>query len=210
MAIIQLPTGLLCGQFAISQRRFDMDEMSEESGDALARLLGPPRWGLVLAAPSNGLSQANAALWSSMVLRLRGRVNHLAAYDIVKQAPRGSFRGNPTLVGAHAGGLSTLVINGGSGQAGQTFLSGDWVGVGSGLGSQVVNVVADAVANGSGQVTLTVEPPLRLAWPNGTAIVWDKPLIYYKAVSQAVSWDYRPGWNTLRGFQGEFVEQWNA
>ena len=66
--------------------------------------------------------------------------------------------------------------------------------------------MADATANGSGVIALTVEPPLRTAFSNGAAVTWDKPIAYYKQAA-APSWAYKPG-RTMGGFALDLLESW--
>lgn len=210
MAIITMPAIVAanCGEFSIGQRRFDLEEMSESSGATQARVLGPPRWQLSISSPSVGMSLAVASEWEAMLMLLRGKVNHLAAWDIVRFAPRGTCRGVMTLSGAHAQGATSLLIAV-TGQSGLTLLKGDWLQLGTGTTSQLFKLVADATA-GASNITVTVEPPVRPVggFAGGTSVTWDKPLCHYKLASEAPSWSYRPGFNTQTGFALDLVEQW--
>lgn len=208
MSIITMPTGLLFGDFTIGQRLFDLTEMSESSGATATRLMGPPRWTLAIAAPSNGVDMAQAGLWESMLLQLRGGVNHLAAWDIVRNAPRGTARGTMAVNGAHSAGANAMNITGSGVSA--TLLAGDWLQISSGLAGQTVKVVADITANGSGNFTgVQIEPPLRNGYSGGVSITWDKPLIHFKLSSPSPSWSYNAENNTLRGYALDFTEQWS-
>lgn len=209
MAIITMPTNLILGSFNIAQARFDLSEMSETTGASQDRSFGPPRWRLSISAPS-ALSIESSAVWEALILKLRGRVNHLAAWDIMKPAPRGTMRGTLTLSGAHAQGATVLNITGGAGQAGTTLLAGDWIQVGSGTGGQLFKVVTDATANGAGLIAATVEPPVRpvAGFAGGTAVTWDKALGHYKVTTQAPQWGYVPSVNAQSGFALDLMEQW--
>lgn len=206
MAIIAIPTGLRIAECSIGQARYDMVELSDASGHAAARLFGPPRWRVSLrSAPALLLPQA--AQWEAMLLQLRGGVNHLSVYDPVRQVPQGSMRGTLTLSGAHSAGAVALTVTGGAGQAGTTMKTADWLQVGTGLGtSQLVKVMADATANGSGVIALTVEPPLRTAFSSGAAVAWNRPLAYYKQ-ADAPTWTYGPGL-TAGGYAVDLLESW--
>ena len=208
MAIIAMSTSLRCGMYAFGQRRFDVAEMSDSTGATQARLLGPPRWTLSMAAPNIGLSEADAAVWETMILSLRGGVNFLSAWDIVKNAPRGTCRGTMTLSGAHAQGATTVLIAV-TGQSGLTLVPGDWLQIGSGTTGQLVKVMAGGTA-GAATISVVVEPPIRPAagYAGGTAVTWDKALGHYKLVSPAAQWNWVPGMNTVAGFAIDLVEQW--
>jgi hypothetical protein len=207
VSIITLPTGIYFGSFVISQKRFDLKEMSDTTGTAKERLMSPPRWRLSIGAPSIGVGYTQAALWKNMVLQLRGSINHLAAYDVAQPVPVGTMRGAPVLSAQLAAGATSMSIT--AGTANGTLKVGDWLQIGTGLGSQLVSVAADVTLNGSGAGTVTFEPPARVTFPaTTTAITWDKPVAYYKQVSDSASWAYTPGALLVQGFNLDLMEQW--
>jgi hypothetical protein len=189
VAVITMPTNLPVAECSFGQVRYDLTETSDATGSQSARILAPPRWKLSMASGPL-LSTDHFGLWSSMLMQLRGKVNTLAAFDTVRTEPAGTMRGTMTLNGAHAAGATTLSVVA-SGQASKTLLRGDMLQIGTGLGtSQTVMVMADATSNGSGVISLTVEPPLRAAYSGGTAVAWQRPLIYCKLVNESTSWTY--------------------
>lgn len=195
------------------QQRYDIATASDGTGNGQDRLGGPPRWRLSIAAPA-GLEIDDALLWETLLLQLRGRVNHLSAWDPKRPAPRGTARGTMTLNGAHALGATTLnIIVTGTGQVGNTLLPGDPLQVGTGLGtSQLVRVVVGGTfANtaGNSTVSVTVEAPLRTAFSGGATVTWDKALAYFKTMGEGlVLWTYH---NRLieQGFALDLIERWN-
>lgn len=205
MSIITLPAGIYFGAFAVSQKRFDLKETSAATGDARERLIAPPRWRLRFAPPTTGVPYSQAGLWKTMLLQLRGGINHLAAYDVAQPAPAGTMRGAPVLSGTAAAGATSMGVSGAT--AGGTLLPGDWLQVGTGLGSQLVAVSA-AVTLAGGAGTIQFEPPLRQAYGAGTAVLWDKPVAHYKMMSDAPEWAYTPGAFLMTGFACDFMEQW--
>ena len=208
MSVIALPTGLMIGAFSMGQKRFDLTEVSDSGGSTAARLLGPPRWVAGLSSPQGGIDLAAASLWEALVLQLRGQVNHLALYDLVRVAPRGTCRGTMTLNALAAQGATSIVIAV-TGQNGLKLLTGDWLQIGSGTGGQLVKVMADATANAA-TITVTIEPPIRPAagFAGGTAVTWDKALGHYKMVSEAPTWTYDAGNLAVSGFAIDLLEQW--
>lgn len=208
MAIIALPTGLTFGTFRISRRRYDYDEVSEATGNVATRPTGNPRWALSVASPRR-MNQTQADLWLPMLMKLRGRINHLEAWDVFRPAPVGTMRGTLTLSSPCAVGATSLVITGGAGQAGTTLRPRDWLQVGAGLGSQLVMVTDLATANGSGVVTVNIANEMRLAWSAGTAVAWDKPKGYFKLMSDSPGWEYDAGMaDGVSGIELDFLEQW--
>lgn len=189
MAVITMPVNLRCASGCrIEQITTDSVGLSDPGGNSQARTYGVPRWSLSLAAPA-AMTDADAGLWKAMLLTLRGSVNFLAAFDPSRPQPRGSLRGALTLASAAAIGASAIAITGGGGQAGKTLVIGDWLQIGTGLGSsQLVMCVAPATADGAGACTVTVEPPLRLAFGGGAAVTWDRPLAYFRKPPGRVGW----------------------
>ena len=87
---------------------------------------------------------------------------------------------------------------------------GDWLQIGTGIGtSQLIKVAADAAANGSGVITVSIEPPMRLAFSSGTPVTWDKPVAYYKANGNRATYRPEPGSLLYSGHSLDLIEQWN-
>lgn len=229
MTVINMSTALSVGQASIGQARFDMVEQSEITGSQSVRSFGPPRWSMSLRS-RDVISFTDAKLWEAMVFSLRGRVNHLAAFDPGRPTPQGTYAGTMQLDAAVAAGATSMTINGGT--VG-TLVTGDWLQIGTGLGtSQLVKVMADATSvpsgssafawdnagvfswtnggaftwNVTGVITVTFEPPARQAFGVGTAVTWDHPVAYYKAQSANTQSTYTPGFVGSGGYALELLE----
>lgn len=207
MSVLTIPTGLKVKRISWGQRRFDLDFSGGDAGVSQVRILGPARWYAALACPDY-LSAAEAAIWRDLILRLQGRVNQLAMYDMANQAPRGTMRGTLTLNSSAALGATSLSVTGGAGQAGTTLLTGDWIGVGSGSTRQLVSVAADATANGSGVISLTIAQPMRLAQSGGAAVTWDKPTCLMRQTGSDSTWDFER--KARNGFSLDLIESWES
>ena len=206
MSIITLPVGIYFGEFAISQKRFDLKEVSSSTGYTAERMIAPPRWKVRMAPPQVGIPYEQAGLWKTMMLNLRGGVNHLAIYDVAQPAPAGTMRGSPILAAQAAAGATTMQIT--NGTAYGTLKAGDWLQLGSGLTSQLIAVTIDITLNGSGAGTVTFEPPLRSTYSSSTIVTWDKPVANYKMATDAPEWAYVAGAFLMNGFACDFMEQW--
>ncbi len=183
-----MPSTLAVAEFSFGQRRFDVAAISDATGDQQARLFGPPRWTCSVQAPG-ALPREQAVVWQTMLLQLRGRINHLAVWDRTGPSPRGTMRGTLTLNSTVAAGATSATITGGSGQANTTLKAGDKLQFASGVGSsQLVQVTSDAVASGSGIITVTFEPPARIQFGAVTAVTWDRPVAYFKVQQDETSW----------------------
>jgi hypothetical protein len=204
MAVITMSTSLILGRQVFKQRRFDISEISDATGKMAVRLFGPPKWGMTIGSPAS-MSMLNGSLWESMLLRLRGGVNVLAAWDVNKPAPLGTMRGTPTL-SAHATAGATSIALTGTG-ASTTLKQGDWLQVGTGHGtSQLVKVVADVTFSGGGTGSVTIEPPIRKQINSGSSVYWDKSLGYYRMVGNEVTWNAVPGAILTEGYGAELLE----
>lgn len=199
MAIVTLPTSLRLGAGSgMGQARFDSVSRSDPTGAEQARLFGPPRWLLRLVQPSN-LAAAEAAAWRALLVQLRGRVNHLAAWDPGQLAPRGTLRGSLTLSGGLSVGATSLALSGSTG----TLLRGDMLQIGSGLGtSQLVMVTVDGT-----QAAVTFEPPIRTAMSSGTAVTWDRPATHFRVTTESAQWTYARG-RVVTGMSLDLMESW--
>ena len=180
MTVLTLPSNLDVMRVDWGQRRFDLRFDSGDAGTGQTRILAPARWTAGLVCPDQ-LSQAAAAVWRDLILRLQGRINQLALYDLGNPAPRGTMRGTLTLSTAAAVGDVALAISGGAGQAGTTLLAGDLLGV----GSLLLQVGADCTANGSGVVTVPIVNRLRTAQSSGASVTWDKPTAEFRLATHS-------------------------
>ena len=208
-AVVTLSSGILFGpNCGMGELRHDGSDVADSTGDVQVRLYGHPRWTLSLVSPSR-LRNAEAAKWRSLVLSLKGRINVLAAGDVVQTVPRGTMRGSITLRSSHAAGAETLLLTAGSGQAATTILAGDFLQVSTGYGtSQLVCATADATANGSGQIDVPIAHPLRDAYASGIAVAWDHPLGYFRMMQERNSWLYSGTGLHQSGYSIDLVEQW--
>lgn len=213
MSIIALPATLRLGAGGgMGQARFDLLSQSDSSGSQQVRVLAPPRWTLRLVQPEH-MAQAEGSAWLALCLQLRGRVNLLAAWDPARPAPAGTLRGNLTLASAAAVGAVAVSVTGGAGQAGNTVVQGDWLQIGSGLGtSQLVMCTGAATADAAGLVAIAFEPPLRAAFATATAVTWDKPLAYYRQQTDAATWTVANGGRAgplFTGLSMDLMESWS-
>lgn len=207
MAIVTIPAGLYMSALTIRQRVFNVQEVSEVTG-SVAERIGVARWIAGIKSPDR-MTESQAALWTAMAIQLRGRINHLALYDVVRPVPVGTMRGSLTLNGTHAGGSATLSITGGAGQAGTTLKAQDWLQIGAGVGSHFCMVTADATANGSGVISVNIEPPLRAQITSGVVVAWNQPLCHMKRSDAGdVGWNYERGNLGRGGVVLDLIEQW--
>lgn len=153
-----------------SYRANNRVQVSPLSGSVQTIELPGMRW--VLSCRFPHLYEADHGAMEGFLARLRGQAHRFTCFDFSAPVPRGTMRGTLTTVGSTAAGATTITITGGGGQAGATWLVGDKFAV----AGELKIVVLAATANGSGQVTLTFEPPMRATVATGAAVTWDRPL----------------------------------
>ena len=127
---------------------------------------------------------ASAARIEAFLASFRGQVNTINLWHFVRPQPRGTMRGTPTLAGAVAQGAAVLSIQA---MAGDTLLAGDMVGV----GGLLLMVQDDAVADGTGLMSLSIVNRVRVAQLSGAAVTWDKPTAPFRMLSHS-GVDYIP------------------
>lgn len=199
MSIIQIPAGLKIAQQVWGQQRNDLEFRSIFGAQAIEGT--GPLW--VASITATPYKHGQAGMWQSLMLALRGRVNQLAMWNMERPAPAGTMRGSMSLSAAAPGGSTALAIVS-AGQAIKTLLAGDFVGLGSGLNQQVVMVTSNAVSNGSGVITINIEPPLRYSFAAGSGIAWDRPTALFRRKTSLSSWDISPG--ILSNMMLDFLE----
>jgi len=118
--------------------------------------------------PLRNLTPADAAKMRAFYARLRGRAGRFYLYNFAHPSPRGTASGSAFVKGASQAGTS-LAIDGLA--AGATLLAGDFFEV----SGELKVVVADVTANGSGEMTLTFEPPLRASPGDNATVTLTQP-----------------------------------
>lgn len=112
MSIITLPADMVApASVSIGQGRYDLIESSDATGSEAARLLGPSRWRMSVRS-IDAMTPAQAGRWQALLLKLRGRVNHLEAYDYARPAPAGTLRGTLSLNASASAGATSIVLAG--------------------------------------------------------------------------------------------------
>lgn len=137
--------------------------------------------------------EADTVLIQAHLMKLRGRANRSLIYNFARPTPRGTIAGTPLVNGASQTGAA-LAIDGCT--VGTTLLAGDFIGVAVGSGTELKMVTADATANGSGEMTLAIEPPLRASPSDNAAITTTRPTARFMLTSDDVQWLTKPGVRT--------------
>lgn len=202
MSIITFPSAMGTAMMTWGQQRRDTAYSSVFGSQAVE--VSPPLWAVSLTSPP--MKESTSGTWKALLMQLKGRTNQLELWDMGRAAPQGTMRGTMTLNSAAAQGDVALSIIAGT-EAAKTLLAGDLLGIGSGITQQVVMVMADATANGSGIIAVTVQPPLRNAFSGGAAVTWDKPKALFRQGQIGTQWEYSSG-QLVSGFALDLIEDW--
>ena len=135
------------------------------------------RWEAEITLPPMTLDQARA--WEAFFISLRGR--------------KGTFiMGHPLhnvlVTGVELDGIanaraSEISVTGGTGQ---TINAGEYFQIGTGLDSRIHQVVETITMDGTD--TLTIEPPLRTSYADGTTLDFTQPKGVWRLSSNDVEW----------------------
>lgn len=204
MAVITIPSGLWVDQFTWGQNNYGLSFANGDTGSQQTRVLAPPRWTATLAIGAK-LRAAEAAKWQTFILQLRGKINQAALYNLKQSTLIGTMAGSPVLATAVAVGDTTLAI---TTTAGATVVQGDRIQLGTGATRQLFMATATATANGSGAMSLTVEPPSRYVQTIGSAVVYSQPTALFRMDSNQHDWTATP--NAEGNFSISFTESWES
>lgn len=204
MSVITLPSSFRIATLGWEQIRNDMEFRSIFGAQVLEA--SPPLWATMITATT--YKESDAGAWQALLMQLRGKTNQLAVFNSGRSTPLGTMRGTMTLNSSAAQGATTLSIVA-SGENSKTLLQGDYLGLGSGTTQQVVMVVTDATSNGSGVISVTIEPPLRNAHSSAAAVTWNSPTALFRCREAPAKWEYSPGM-IVDGFALNLIEDVRA
>jgi hypothetical protein len=176
-----------------------VDTGSPLSGIPQTNEFAAPKWGLVV--DYKFVLEADANLMKAFLARMRGRAGRVNVWNLERPRIQGTASGSPLVQGAANTGTS-LAIDGLA--AGATFVAGDMIGI----PGQLLMVVAAATANGSGEVTLTIEQPLRATPADNAAVTLIQPTCKMLLTEDLARWSPRPmpGTDRLHEFSLQLVE----
>ena len=203
MSVITFPESLKVARCSWGQQRNDVAFRSGFGAQSVE--LSSPLWVVTLEASPG--RERDGGGWQALGMQLRGQTVQLELWNHARPVPLGTMRGTMTLNSAAAQGATTLSIVA-TGQASKTLLQGDFLGIGDGLTQQVVMVVSDATSDGSGIISVTVEPGLRNAFLSGEAVTWDKPKALFRRVNSKFGWQNYAA--VVEGFTLDLLEDWRA
>ena len=142
------------------------------------------------------ISEDDQAALQIFNLKMRGRAGRIAVPNLGYRR-RGTGGGTVLVKGASQVG-ATLITDGWT--AGSTMKVGDFFQI----GTEMKMVVANATADGSGNMTIVFEPPLRSIPADNAAINYTTPTVVMMPIGDLASWTYEA--DDIMLFSFEFME----
>lgn len=194
MAIVTMPAASVPADVEWRPGPKTQVNRSEWTGRAKTTVLaGAPRWKATVKLPPI-LGEPNVYAWRAFVVDLEGQANSFRLIACERDQLVGV---TPLVNGAGQGGY-TLATDG-WGAAGTKLKRGQFVTI----GDQLLALMADVVANGSGQATLTFKPYIRVVPADNAPIEVRRPWALMKMVDDDAGWAAHIGQNYEIGFQCE-------
>lgn len=202
MSVVTMPDTLYMSSMSWRQKRNEMATRSIFGAQTIE--VAAPLWMVDIAI--DRLPDSEAGPWKSLIMQLEGQVNQLAVWDKMRPVPLGTMRGTMVLDINAAQGAVQIVIDAGAGEAAETLVEGDLLGLGTGTTQQVVMVTGDATADVNGVITVSIQPPLRNAFTAGASVTWNKPKALFRRTNPESGWDYSGVYAS--GFNLSLIEDW--
>ena len=121
------------------------------------------------------MKRASAEEWIAFLISLNGLEGSFLMGEPLNTSPRGSWAGTPVVKGAHAVRAETIAVDGFTPSTANVLRKGDWLQFGTGSGSRLHKSRTDVDADGSGEASIEIWPPLRAALSDNASIVVSSP-----------------------------------
>ena len=143
-------------------------------------------WQTVISLPP--MLRANANLWLSFLLQLRGRRGTFKIGDQDAKSITGAATGTIRVNGASQTG-NQVALDGFANSTSNVFKAGDYIQI----GSYLYMVIENVTSNGSGEANVKIEPALR----QGIETIADDATVIYSNTTTLMRLDSNEtGWNT--------------
>lgn len=161
---------------------------------------GGDRWACTLTF--NVMTQDNSAVLRAFLANLRGQTHRVVLPDHAYK--KRGIQTAAILVNGGSQTGSTLVCDGASAGITNALRAADLIQVGNYLHM----VTADANSDGSGNLTLSIVPPLRASPADNATVSVGTPTARFLLTGNTVGWSNRPGgWpRTIQSYSVDFIE----
>ena len=143
-------------------------------------------WEAELTLPPMNAEQAGQ--WAAFITRLHGRAGTFLLGNPNRKLPAGKIDRNGLAQAPAALGAYDISVTVGPAATGG-LKAGDYMQIGAGNTAKLHQVVADAVPNAGGTLSLTIEPRLRAAVATASPITFLRPQGVFRMTSDRIAWD---------------------
>ena len=144
------------------------------------------RWQTTVTLPP--MRRVDAVEFQAFFMQLHGRFGTFLLGDPDAKTIRGAETSSPTVNGSHSVGAFDIAIKGASASA-TVFKKGDYVQFGTGATSKLHILIADCTSNSSGNATMNIEPPLKVALSNDATINYTNTKAVMRMDSNELTWN---------------------
>ena len=198
----------MSGQFPTSPQAKDATIGSDQttivtkttSGRVQARQIDGQKFTMTLSYPP--MSRADFAPIKAFIMKQRARLNTFTVIPPIISNAQGVATGTISVDGAISAGATTCTIDGLATSTNGVLKAGDYIKFAS--HEKVYMAVEDLNGNGSGEGTLTFEPPLREDVANNVVLTYDNVPFFVRLVSDVQ--EYSIITNDLYTYEVDLIE----
>jgi len=143
-------------------------------------------WQTTVSLPP--MKREDAVNWQVFLMQLHGRHGTFLIGDPDAKTIRGGLTTTINVNGSHSVGAYSIAIENADNST-VILKKGDYIQFGSGATQKLHMVTADCTSNGSGQATVEIEPPLKTALADDSAIVYSSTKAVMRMDDDALSWN---------------------
>ena len=144
------------------------------------------KWYSSVTLPPMSRTQANE--WLAFFMQLHGQFGTFLMGDPDASAVQGTISNTIAVNGAHAVGAYDITVDNADTSESQLFKKGDYVQFNSGATSKLHMIIADVASDGSGNATLTIEPPLSSALADDATVTYASPKCVMRMTNNELTW----------------------
>jgi hypothetical protein len=108
--------------------------------------------------------------------------------DAIALGVQGTISNTIAVSADHAVGAFDVTVDGADTSESQLFKKGDYVQFNSGATSKLHMIIADVASDGSGNATLTIEPPLSATLANNATVTYASPKCVMRMTNNELTW----------------------
>ena len=144
------------------------------------------KWYANITLPPMNRTQANEYL--AFYMQLNGQFGTFLLGDPDAKSVQGTIGNTIAVNGTFQVGAYDIDVDNADTSESTLFKKGDYVQFNSGASSKLHMIIADVASDGSGNATLTIEPPLSATLANDATVTYASPKCVMRMTSNDLSW----------------------